>query len=100
MLDLAQVVGFDWDDGNSEKSLTRHGVSQKEAEQVFDDPRLLVLTDTKHSVTEDRFHAFGETGARRKLQLSFTLREDSTLIRVISARDMSRRERARYDEEA
>jgi len=99
MLDLGQL-GFNWDDGNSRKSLEKHGVSQQEAEQVFIDPRVLVLVDEKHSSEEARFHAYGRTAVGRWLQVSFTLRQDKTLIRVISSRNTSRRERARYEQEA
>jgi len=98
MLDLGQLA-FDWDEGNSRKSLEKHDVSQQEAEQVFVDPRVLVLVDDKHSGEEPRFHAYGRTTAGRRLQVSFTLRQNETLIRVISARNMSRKERARYEEE-
>ncbi len=98
MLDLARIDGFDWDDGNSRKNLDRHGVTQSEAEQVFTDPDLLIFVDTEHSQQEERFQAYGATSVGRKLDVSFTLRHDGTLIRVISARGMSRRERARYDE--
>jgi len=98
MLDFGQL-GFDWDDGNSSKSLDKHGVSQQEAEQVFVDPRVLVLVDEKHSGEEQRFHAYGMTALGRWLQVSFTLRQNETLIRVISARNMSRKERARYEQE-
>jgi uncharacterized protein len=99
MLDLSQIDGFDWDDGNSRKSLDKHGVSQMEAEQVFLDPRLLLLIDDKHSVHETRYHAYGSTAAGRRLQVSFTLRHDATLIRVISVRSMSKKERVRYEQE-
>jgi uncharacterized DUF497 family protein len=98
MLDFGQL-GFDWDDGNSNKSLDKHGVSQQEAEQVFVDPRVLVLVDEKHSGEEQRFHAYGRTALGRWLQVSFTLRRNETLIRVISSRNMSRKERARYEQE-
>jgi uncharacterized DUF497 family protein len=98
MLDFGQL-GFDWDDGNSSKSLDKHGVSQQEAEQVFVDPRVLVFVDEKHSGEEQRFHAYGRTALGRLLQVSFTLRQDETLIRVISSRNMSRKERARYEQE-
>jgi uncharacterized DUF497 family protein len=98
MFDLARVVGFDWDDGNARKSLAKPGVSQKEAEEVFLDPLLRVLVDERHSGRENRFHAYGETAAARKLQASFTLRGEDTLVRVISTRPMSRKERARYEE--
>ena len=98
MLDLGPLT-FDWDEGNSRKSLEKHDVSQQEAEQVFVDPRVLVLVDDKHSGEEPRLHAYGRTTAGRRLQVSFTLRQNETLIRVISARNMSRKERARYEEE-
>jgi len=99
MLDLSQIVGFDWDDGNSAKSLDRHNVSRLEAEQVFLDPKLLVLIDVKHSAEETRYHAYGRTAAGRLLQVSFTMRQNATLVRVISIRSMSRRERSRYEQE-
>lgn len=99
MIDLDRLEGFDWDDGNSRKSLDKHGVTQQEAEQIFMDPALLVLTDQAHSDMEERYQAYGRTSAGRPLHVSFTLRNDATLIRVISARPMSRRERDRYEEE-
>ena len=100
MLDLARVLGFDWDDGNARKSLDKHAVSQKEAEEVFFDPVLLVLDDLKHSQGEERFQALGESLAGRRLHVTFTLRDDGTRIRVISARHMNRKERALYEQEA
>jgi len=99
MLDLSQTVGFDWDEGNSRKSADKHDVGQREAEQVFLDPRLLVLFDAKHGAEQRRYHAFGRTAAGRRLQVSFTLRQNGTLVRVISVRAMSRRERSRYEEQ-
>jgi hypothetical protein len=99
MLDLSQILGFDWDAGYERKSSDKHRVSQREAEEVFLDPRLLVMVDETDSHGENRYHAYGVTGMGRKLQVSFTLRADDTLIRVISTRNMSRSERSRYDEE-
>ncbi len=99
MIDLARIVGFDWDDGNARKNIDKHGVTQLESEQIFLDPKLLVLADEKRSSEEERFQAYGETTAGRKLQVSFTLRHDERLVRVISARDMSRKERTRYAQE-
>jgi len=94
--DLARIAGFEWDEGNARKN-ERHGVSQVEAEDVFFDPRLLVATDPRHSAAEPRFHALGETSLGRRLHVTFTLRFDGTKIRVISARDMHRREREAYE---
>ena len=99
MLDLNQAVGFDWDDGNSRKSADKHDVSQREAEEVFIDPRLLTFIDGKYSAEETRYHAYGSTAAGRQLQASFTMRQNATLVRVISVRTMSRRERSRYEKQ-
>ncbi|TKT81483.1 BrnT family toxin [Aquamicrobium sp. LC103] len=70
-----------------------------EAEQVFLNEPLLVAGDERHSGSERRFHALGHAGNGRRLHITFTLRYDARLIRVISARDMSRKERAVYDQQ-
>ncbi len=100
MIDLEGVAGFDWDAGNERKNADSHGVGQGEAEQVFFNDPLLLIEDAKHSVVEPRFHALGKTGTGRRLHVTFTLRRDNTLIRVISARDMHRKEREIYEKEA
>lgn len=100
MIDLRRIEGFEWDEGNSEKSAVKHGVSAAEAEQVFFDDRLALLEDLRHSGEEPRFHALGRTAGARLLHVSFTLRRNGTRIRVISARDMHRKERERYEQEA
>jgi len=100
MLDFAQVEGFDWDEGNSRKSVEKHDVSQAEAEQIFFNDPLLIVEDVSHSAREPRLHALGRTDAGRLLHISFTLRGNGRLIRVISARTMHRKERLRYEHEA
>jgi uncharacterized DUF497 family protein len=99
MPDLTRIEGFDWDEGNSRKSTDKHGVTRAEAEQVFFNDPLLLLKDVKHSTGEPRFHALGRTDERRLLHISFTLRGEGRLIRVISARGMHRKERNRYEQE-
>ena len=96
MIDLSNVQGFQWDDGNGSKSEAKHGVSRAEAEQVFFNSPLLLLDDRKHSQAETRYHAMGRTDDGRPMMIAFTLREQGTLIRVISARDMKRAERNSY----
>jgi uncharacterized DUF497 family protein len=98
MIDWTGVQGFEWDDGNARKSDDKHGVSQAEAEQVFFNEPVVVIEDPRHSAYEPRFHALGRTDEGRLLHITFTLRGDATRIRVISARDMSRKERSRYAE--
>jgi uncharacterized DUF497 family protein len=94
--ELGSVVGFDWDEGNVDKNLTIHGVENWECEQVFFNQPLLVLDDLRHSTTEKRWAAFGKTDAGRFLTVVFAKR--GNLIRVISARDMNRKERGFYEE--
>ena len=92
---LSRCTGFEWDDGNAAKNWTLHRVAPTESEQVFFNRPVLVTTDERHSGQEARFAALGRTSAERHLAVVFTIR--GTLIRVISARDMSRRERRVYE---
>ena len=98
MIDIEQIAGFDWDDGNTRKSLDKHDVSQAEAESVFFNEPLIVVADTKHSEREQRLNALGKTAQNRLLHVTFTLRQGEALIRVISARDMHRKERKVYEQ--
>lgn len=97
MIDLNAATGFDWDDGNARKN-DKHGVSMAEAEQVFFNVPLLLLADAGHSQQEIRVHALGQTDSGRALHITFTLRQGGALIRVISARDLHRKERAIYEQ--
>ena len=95
MSDLGDSVGFDWDEGNADKSWIRHRVSRSECEQVFFNRPFIVHEDPLHSDAENRFYALGRSDAWRRIFVVFTLRGE--LIRVISARDMTPKERRRYD---
>jgi len=94
-----ELTPFEFE-GNSRKSVEKHDVSQAEAEQVFFNEPLLVVEDVSHSSYEIRLHALGHTDVGRLLHISFTLRGNGKLIRVISARTMHRKERLRYEQEA
>lgn len=96
MIDWEKITGFDWDNGNTRKN-DKHGVSMAESEQVFFNAPLLVLGDSEHSLLELRFHALGKTDDGRRLHITFTLRYTNEKIRVISARNMHRKERANYE---
>jgi hypothetical protein len=96
MLDLSQIAGFEWDDGNRGKN-RKHDVKDQEAEQVFFGTPLVVLEDAAHSGLERRFHALGQAADGRRLHVTFTLRGQDSRIRVISARAMHRRERRIYE---
>ncbi len=98
MINLDQIAGFDWDDGNRRKSVDKHDVSQAEAESVFFNDPLIIVEDSRHSEAEQRFNALGRTAQNRLLHITFTLRQSGTMIRVISARDMHRKERKAYEQ--
>ena len=97
MIDFQKIVGFQWDSGNAYKSHDKHGVSQGEAEEIFFNQPLLIEDDDRHSHRESRFLALGITNAMRLLSIIFTLRNQETLIRIVSARPMSKKERAFYE---
>jgi len=91
---LSAPISFDWDEGNIEKNWRKHKVHFKEAEEIFLNKPLRIFPDPKHSKKEERYVAFGITDERKKLTVVFTLRNEK--IRVISARDQSKKERRQY----
>ncbi len=95
---LSNCTGFDWDEGNLLKNWEKHAVSGSECEQVLFNRPLVAEPDAKHSGGEPRYYVLGQTDSGRPLFLVFTVRSD--LIRVISARDMSRKERRKYEKHA
>ena len=93
---LLGCVGFEWDEGNATKNWERHHVSRSECEEIFFLAPLVIAQDAKQSGQEQRYLALGRTVGGRRLFVVFTVRGD--LIRVISARAMSRRERRVYEQ--
>ena len=91
---LETCVGFAWDADNTGKNWDRHQVTPEEAEEVFFLEPLVIRSDVRHSRNEKRYYALGQSGTGRRLFVSFTIRRD--LIRVISVRDMNRRESELY----
>jgi uncharacterized DUF497 family protein len=91
---LLNCTGFDWDQNNIEKIWAKHKVSPFECEQVFFNEPLLAQDDVKHSQKEARYYILGQTDKKRMLFFVFTIR--GNLIRVISARDLSKKERQVY----
>lgn len=94
--DFDNFLGFQWDRGNIDKNLIKHNVENWECEQVFFNKPILVLEDPRHSRSEKRWAAFGKTDADRLLVVVFTKR--GNLLRVISARDMNKKEKQFYEE--
>ena len=98
MIDFGRIVGFESDNGNRRKSADEHDVTPAEAENLFFNDPLIIAEDKKHSGSEQRFNALGQTAHGRLLHVTFTLRQNETLIRVISARDTNRKERKVYEQ--
>ncbi len=92
---IDECEGFQWDAVNSGKIWERHRVAPTECEELFFNRPLVVDEDEEHSSAKERMYALGQSDAGRLLFAAFTIRE--RLIRVISARDMSRRERRTYE---
>ena len=90
-----KINEFDWDKGNIDKNEINHDVKWLECEQIFFNRPLLFSKDTSHSITEERYYAYGMTDTGRLLTIVFTIRENK--IRVISAREMSEKERKNYE---
>ena len=95
---LPEVIEFIWDRGNEEKIKRSHNVEWWECEEVFLNFPLYLSPDVKHSEHEERFYAFGHSQANRLLMIVFTIRHKK--IRVISGRDMNKKERKMYHEES
>ena len=92
---IPEPIAFEWDKGNKEKNRAKHGVENRETEEVFVNKPMLVKKDSVHSAEEQRFQALGKTNKRKLLFLSFTIRKER--IRVISVRCMNKKERNIYE---
>ena len=96
MIIVSEPIIFEWDTGNFDKNFKKHNVTNQEIEQVFTQEAKFIVEDKKHSEVEKRYALFGITGKGRTLVIVFTLRENK--VRVVTARDMSKKERRRYEQ--
>ena len=96
MVDLKKITGFEWDQGNIDKSYLKHGITTKDAEEVFLDKGIQIKRDFKHHETEERFIAIGKNLKAKVLFVIFTMRYSK--IRIISARTANKKERRMYEE--
>jgi hypothetical protein len=93
---IDHITGFEWDKANRDKNWQKHRVAWWECEEVFLNLPLFVFPDPRHSQKEARFYALGKTSVSRHLFIVFTVRQSR--IRIISARDMNRKEEKVYAE--
>lgn len=94
MIMYNDMDGFDWDNWNRDKNWIKHKVTYRECEEVFFNSPRVTYKDIKHSGIEKRHGILGKTDNKRLLHITFTVRVN--LIRIISARDMDKKERAKY----
>lgn len=92
---IPDILKFEWDKGNLDKSYKKHNITHKEAEEIFVSEEFFVVEDTAHSQSEPRYIGLGKTIAEVWLFVVFTIRNKS--VRIISARRMHREEVERYE---
>ena len=86
---------FEWDEEKAAENLTKHGVSFFEASTVFADPLSRTILDPLHSEEEERLVILGQSGLQHTLVVVHTYRGE--VIRIISARPATARERRDYE---
>ncbi len=95
MIDLKNIIGFEWDKWNIDKSYKKHGISPNETEEVFLDEDVKIEKDLRHQEQEERYIAIGKTTENKILFAVFTIRKDR--IRVISGRIANKKEKEVYE---
>ena len=96
---IPDPIVFECDKGNKDKNYKKHKVSNQEAEEVFINDPKFIISDDKHSSEKEAKHMlWGITNHKRFLTAIFTIREEK--IRIISCRDMHKRERREYESKA
>ncbi|MDO8515262.1 MAG: BrnT family toxin [bacterium] len=96
MVVFSDPIEFVWDKGNIDKNFIKHGVLSQESEEPFFDENRKIFTDKVHFSGEERFRMIGKTKSGRLLFVVFTIRNKK--IRIISARDINRKEVYLYEE--
>lgn len=98
MIVLPEPLLFEWDRGNRLKNFQKHRVTNEECEEIFFDPYKKIAQDILHSGREERYVLIGMTKKGRILFIAFTVRNES--VRIISARDLNRKEHKLYESQA
>jgi uncharacterized DUF497 family protein len=93
---LSDTLKIEWDPRKAAANRKKHKVSFEEAVTVFGDPLGRITDDLRHSEIEERYVLLGHSHRRRLLAMMFT--ERGQVIRLISARNATRRERREYEE--
>ncbi|MBP7967062.1 BrnT family toxin [Candidatus Woesebacteria bacterium] len=92
---LPDPLTFQWDPGNRDKNFLKHSVSNTEIEEAFYDQKKKIFKDKIHSGKEERYRIIAKTNTSRLLFIVFTIRD--THVRIISARDLNKKEEYLYE---
>ena len=93
---INRINYFDWDENKNRINLEKHGITFEEASTVFFDDRAILFDDPEHSIDEDRFLLLGMSETAKVCIVCHCYRESDTVIRIISARQATRKEEQRY----
>lgn len=91
----AEIIQFEWDDGNLDKSYQKHGITPNQVEEAFTDEEVIIVLDVVDSLGEKRLIAIGKTLDKLILFVVFTIRVSK--IRIISSRRANQKERKKYE---
>jgi hypothetical protein len=89
---------FEWDEAKNRANERKHGIYFEEAQTVFFDEDALEFHDRSHDDQEDRFLMLGQSFRYRTLMICHCYRESNDVIRIVSARKASAKERKTYQE--
>ncbi|MBP9088111.1 MAG: BrnT family toxin [Kofleriaceae bacterium] len=92
------TLRFDWDADKNKANRRKHTIWFEEAQTVFDDAAARVFFDAEHSSDEDRFVIIKSSSASRLLVVFHCVRMSGAVIRIISARKATKKERYTYEE--
>ena len=90
-------MNFEWDEQKNQGNTNKHGISFEEAKTVFYDENAIVFDDPEHSHSEDRFIIVGFC-TQGKLLLACFCERSEDIIRIISARKLSKTEIAHFNQ--
>ncbi len=92
------TINFEWDENKNEINKKKHGLSFETAQEVFYDEFAVVFDDPDHSVGEERFLIIGMTESSKICIVSHCYRNSDNIIRLISAREATKKEKKIYQE--
>lgn len=87
---------FEWDEFKAENNEQKHGISFNEAQTAFYDENARLRYDSEHSIDEERYILLGMSSSLRLLVVSHLYQKDIELVRIISVRKATKRERQQY----